>query len=59
LADGSTLDSAKDLDLFDVVINETGNFSPDEVPCAVLPAVEASTGNPVMAYELSKITSLH
>jgi hypothetical protein len=54
-ADGGALDPAKDLSSYEVFINETGGFLPTDTPRAVIPAVDAASGNPVTSFNLSTI----
>ncbi len=54
-ADGGALDPSKDLSSYEIYINETGTFLPGDAPGAVSPAVDAASGVPVTAYDLSTI----
>jgi hypothetical protein len=55
-ADGGALDPSKDLSSYEIFINETGNFSPEEAPRAISPAVDPSTKIPITSFDLVKIS---
>ena len=54
-SDGGVLDPARDLEKYEIFINETGSFSPNEPPRGEFPAVDPASGSPVTSYDLSKI----
>ena len=54
-SDGGVLDPARDLEKFEIYINETGSFSPNEPPRGEFPAVDPASGSPVTSYDLYKI----
>jgi hypothetical protein len=54
-SDGGVLDPARDLEKYEIFINETGSFSPNEPPRGEFPAVDPASGSPVTSYGLSKI----
>jgi len=55
-ADGGSLDPSKDLSLFEIYINETGSFLPNDQPRAVSPAVDSASGAPITSFDLKKIS---
>lgn len=55
-ADGGTLVPSEDLIYFEIYINETGTFLDSDIPGAVIPAVDASTGSAVTTFDLATIT---
>jgi hypothetical protein len=55
-ADGGALDPSKDLSSYEIYINETGNFLPNDEPRAVSLAVDASSGNPITSFDLKKVS---
>lgn len=55
-ADGGALDPLKDLSIYEIYINETGDFLPNDEPRARILAVDDSSGNPVTTFDLKKIS---
>ena len=55
-ADGGALDPSKDLSFYEIYINETGDFLPNDEPRARSLAVDDSSGNPVTSFDLKKIS---
>ena len=54
-SDGGVLDPARDLEKYEIYINETGSFSPNDPPQGEFSAVDPASGSPVTTYDLSKI----
>lgn len=54
--DGGALDPLKDLSLYEIYINETGNFLPTDAPRAVSLTVDTSSGVPITSFDLVKIS---
>ncbi len=55
-ADGGALDPSKDLSLYEIFINETGDFLPNDEPRAVSLAVDGSSGTPITSFDLKTIS---
>jgi len=54
-ADQTPLDPARDLEDYEIFVNESGTFQPTEEPTAIVSAVEPSGGNLVTSFNLGNL----
>ncbi len=53
-ADNSELDPSEELDVYEIYVNETGEFSEDDYPAAYVSATD-SHGNPTESFDLGNL----
>ncbi len=54
-SDSAPLDPARDLQAYEIYVNETGVFSNSDAPTALVGAVDPSNGTPVTSFNLSNL----
>jgi hypothetical protein len=54
-ADQTPLDPARDLENYEIFVNETGTFPATETPAAVVSAVEPTSGSLVTSFNLGNL----